>query len=386
MGRIISGQRSLGDAGYFRIGNVILDVPPEQIQCHKVLNNSEVQPMRFPFALQVKTGQSRWDVTWSWKAILDPTQQNPYNEWEIVRLLLAMFKAAPFVEVENAQLRQIVNPGDLTPGASNSDVMAFALRQMRIDTVPDLVDTLQVTMTMSLFNYRPYTANFEYSDNSGASVPTAVESPLFNNYLQAWINTNLNKDPTQYLDNDTKSSDFIWETQIPGSITLTCREYRPAALPRSLNPPQGNATPKQANSSGSSQGNESADFVDNAFIQPVDQSNPDIQWWIQSVAAPESGGNYTAVNKSTVTNSGAPSVAVGICQWVRASALDAMTYSDKQLGTQYISIASQAGYIVKSTKKSSGYTWGVKQVPNPQSLADPTAITYYSWMTNPPNS
>src|SRR5271156_7074210 len=99
MGRILTSERGQAEAGYFRIGTLTLDIPPEQIQCHKVINSDEVMPLRFPFAMPVKTGQSRWDVTWSWKAIADFSKANPYESWALVQQLLAMFKAAPFVEV-----------------------------------------------------------------------------------------------------------------------------------------------------------------------------------------------------------------------------------------------------------------------------------------------
>jgi hypothetical protein len=391
MGRLITSNTEEGSAGYFRIGNTILDIPPEQIQCHKVINGSEVMPLRFPFALQVKTGQARWDVTWSWKAIIDPTQHDPYFEWEKIRMLLAMFKAAPFVEVENDHIRQIVSPGTLTPGADSSDVMAFALKQMRIDTVPDLIDTLQVTMTMSLFNYRPYSANFQYADNAGNPVASALVSPLFQNYLNAWIETNLNNDPTQFLNGDTKASFDNWQSQAAGSLTLSCREYTIAALPRTLFPPQGGSVPSAGNPAGSAQGQSASqgastgDFIDNVTITDISPSNPKIQWWVTAVSIPESNGNYSAINLSTVTNSGAPSAAVGVLQWVRSAAIDAMTGSDKYLGTSYISTAVQAGYLVPSIKHPSNYAWGKKTVPNPQS-ADPVLATFISWMLNPPLS
>src|SRR5665213_147131 len=161
MSKIITNPLGIGDAGYFRIGNQVLHVPPDQIQCHKVINSDEVMPIRFPFGMPVKTGQSRWDVTWSWKALADFDTQD-YTQWYVVQKLLAIFKAAPFVEVENGHIRQIINPSTLTTGATNDDVMAFALRQMRVDTVPDIIDALQITMTMSLFNFRPYSKNFQY--------------------------------------------------------------------------------------------------------------------------------------------------------------------------------------------------------------------------------
>ena len=389
MGQIIT-TRDENQAGYFRIGNLILNIPPEQIQCHKVINGNEVMPLRFPFAIPIKTGQSRWDVTWSWKCVADYDNAD-YSAWDDVQLLLAMFKAAPFVEVHNDHIRQIVNPGVLTHGASQDDVMAFALRQMRVDTNPDLVDTLQVTMTMSYFNYRPYSKNFQYDDWTGTATPSALNSPLFTAYLLNWIQTNLNTDLTQQPDTGMSVSSTNWQGQVPGSITFTAREYAACALPNDtgLNPPPTGANALQPANPGATrqgtaqQGNANAGkFVDNIIIDTTDTTNPAIQWWVKSAAFPESNNNYSAINKSTVTNTGKPSAAVGLLQWVRAAAIDAMKASDKYLGTRYISTAVQSGYLVVS-RTNNGYNWASKSIPNPQST-DPVLATYISWMLSPP--
>lgn len=389
MGQILT-TRDEDQAGYFRIGTLVLNIPPEQIQCHKVINGDEVMPLRFPFALPIKTGQSRWDVTWAWKCVADYDNAD-YTAWKDIQLLLAMFKAAPFVEVENDHIRQIVNPGVLTQGASQDDVMAFALRQMRVDTVPDLIDTLQVTLTMSYFNYRPYSKNFQYDDYSGKPTPSALNSPLFSTYLQNWIETNLNNDPTQQPDTGMTVSSTDWQGQIPGSVTFTAREYVACALPNdtALNPPPPGASalnpanPGATHQGTAKQGNATAgNFVDNITIDTTDITNPAIQWWVKSTAFPESNNNYSAINKSTVTNTGKPSAAVGLLQWVRAAAIDAMKAADTYLGTHYVSTAVQSGYLV-SARTNNGYNWGSKTVPNPQST-DPVLATYIAWMMSPP--
>jgi len=220
MGRIVTAKRTQSDAGYFRIGNLILDIPPEQIQCHKVINSQEVLPLRFPFAIPVKTGQSRWDVTWSWKALTDPSADDQYAAWKDVQLLLAMFKAAPFVEVENEHIRQIVNPSQLNNGATADDAMAFALRQLRVDTVPDLADALQITMTMSLFNYRPYSANFQYDNGANKPASSALNSKPFGNYLQKWIQDNLMHDPNDL--EQMGSQCLLWIGLIKHQVLLQC--------------------------------------------------------------------------------------------------------------------------------------------------------------------
>lgn len=389
MGKQVTATRTSSDAGYFRIGNLILDIPPEQIQCHKVINNEEVLPLRFPFAIPVKTGQSRWDVTWTWKAVQDTSADNPFKAWEDVQLLLAMMKAAPFVEVENAHIRQMVNPSALTHGATADDTMAFALRQMRVDTVPDLSDTIQITMTMSLFNYRPYSSNFQYDSGSNRPVANALNSPIFDSYLQKWIQVNLHDDPTQQPSTGDAVTSTDWKSIAPGTIVFSAREYVAAGLPHDLPIPQGQPNPKAANPGANkpgaaAQGGQS-NFVDNVFVDNIAVSNPQIGWWITAVSGPESNGNYSAINLKTQTNLGKPSAAVGLLQWTRDAAIDSMVASDKLLGSSYISTALQAGSLVSANRRSSSYTWGLKTVPNPRS-SDAVVSTFIDWMLNPPIS
>ena len=392
MGKLLTDERLAGEAGYFRIGNLVLDIPPEQIQCHKVINNDEVLPLRFPFAIPVKTGQSRWDVTWTWKAIINIEDADPYKAWKDVRKLLAMFKAAPFVEVENEHIRQIVNPAGLTPGATADDVMAFALRQMRVDTMPDMTDTLQITMTMLLFNYRPYTFNFLYDSGKNTPVSSALNSPEFEAYLQSWITANLDQDPTQQPATGDSVSEYSWQTLVPGSLTLSCREYIALGLPHSLPPPRGTTDTTPANpgatqpgsqGQGTNLGNTPSGLVDNEFINPTDVNDPRLQWWIVGTEAGE-GAGYLVKNSYPDPTTGKTSSAFGILQWTKAGAIDALKYSDQYFGTGYISTAQQSGFLLTSNASPSGVTWSrALPVGNPLSN-DPATATYWGWMSNPP--
>src|ERR1035441_6562046 len=183
--------RSKDTAGHFRLWTVILTIPPEEISISKVQNNDEKTPLRARFPMFTKTGHARTDVSISWKALLQytPDGQVDYSEWEDVQQVLAMFVAAPFVEVENSHLRQILVAQD--PSYVLTDRMAFAMRQLRVDTLPDIVDGLQVSLTMSWFNYRPYSRNFAFVGDGGGGTD-AYLSGAFQEYLDSWINQNLN--------------------------------------------------------------------------------------------------------------------------------------------------------------------------------------------------
>src|SRR4051795_13013464 len=148
-----------------------------------MVNNQELSPLRSRYSLYSKTGHTRWDVTASWKVLLDtlPDGTVGYDQFEDLRKILAMFVAAPFVEVENAHIRQLIAEQD--PGFLAGDRMAFAMRQLRVDTLSDIVDGLQATLTLSLFNYKPYSADFAYRGASPREKVSAEDSEAFNTYL-----------------------------------------------------------------------------------------------------------------------------------------------------------------------------------------------------------
>ena len=123
-----------------------------------MVNNQELSPLRSRYSLYSKTGHTRWDVTASWKVLLDtlPDGTVGYDQFEDLRKILAMFVAAPSSK-SRTRISGKLN-AEQDPGFLAGDRMAFAMRQLRVDTLSDIVDGLQATLTLSLFNYKPYSA------------------------------------------------------------------------------------------------------------------------------------------------------------------------------------------------------------------------------------
>jgi hypothetical protein len=117
-------QEDSNKNGYFRIGTVVLNIPPTNIITEKIINNNRKTILRGKNEMFTKSGQSRWDVTVTWKSILSGGQDK-YSSWEDLQTILAMFKVAPFVEVESPHLRQIFAEKDPKMSASR---LAFGLR------------------------------------------------------------------------------------------------------------------------------------------------------------------------------------------------------------------------------------------------------------------
>jgi hypothetical protein len=184
MSVVFSNPRNSNSNGYFRIGNVILNIPPTNIVTDRIINNSRKTTLRGKNEMFTKSGQARWDVTITWTALKD---SESYSQWSDLQTILAIFKAAPFVEVENSHVRQIISDKD---PAIKTARMAFALRQLKVETHPDIVDGLVATLTMTYFNYNPYSLDFGYIGTKNQSVD-ANRSSLFNDYINAWKAKNL---------------------------------------------------------------------------------------------------------------------------------------------------------------------------------------------------
>jgi hypothetical protein len=198
-------------------------IPPAKLTINKVSNSDSVQTLRTKFLMIVETGQARWDVIVSWKALLGngPASSDYWQEWEKVRRILAIFKAAPFVEVENEHIRDVI-PSDANDASMR---LAFALRQFSISTCADIVDGLDCILHMTLFNYLPYSHDFGYVVGEGISAGAAL-SDNFHLYLDTWIQENLDTVPS--LSNapaEGNHKPLDWKQQTPGSLKMTYREY-----------------------------------------------------------------------------------------------------------------------------------------------------------------
>ncbi len=225
-------------SGYFRLGSVELQIPPSDITTNKIINDDQVATIRSVTPMFIKSGQARWDVTIHWKAVRNPNTDGTYDysQWKDLRRVIATFRASPFVEVENDFIRQHLTDIQL---AYRQERMAFALKQLRIDTDPNTTNVLDVTLTMTLFNYAPYSVDFSYIGTSGDS-SDAIDSSLYNNYINNWMSINMDNSP------NPKGEPFLtpWDQQEAGVITFKWRKYChvPFVNPPPSGAPTGGAT------------------------------------------------------------------------------------------------------------------------------------------------
>lgn len=226
-----ANQQNEWPAGYFRLGHIVLDIPPTAISTNKIVNDDQVATLRTGTPMFVKTGQSRWDVTVQWKAVrkLNDDGSFDYSQWRKLRDVVAIFKAAPFVEVENQFLRQHFTN---IQAAYATQRMGFALRQLRVDTDPNTTNVINVTLTMSLFNYAPFTKDFGYKDLNGNSV-SASESSEFRTFITNWQTDNMNA----HHKKATSPSIMPWDYQEDGLLTLKWRNYTFIPFSGNVQPP-----------------------------------------------------------------------------------------------------------------------------------------------------
>ena len=205
--------------GYFRIGYVVLQIPPTDISTNRIVNDDQLATIRGISPMFIKSGQARWDVTVHWKAVRFEQSDGTYDysQWVDLRNIWAIFKAAPFVEVENDFLRQHFTNTQLT---TQTQRMAFALRQLRIDTNPDSNNVLDVVLTMSLFNYAPFSKDFGYQDANGDS-SNSTDSTKFQFYIAKYISRNMDNHPGSHSSPPMPA----WNTQEEGVTVFKWREY-----------------------------------------------------------------------------------------------------------------------------------------------------------------
>lgn len=284
--------------GYFRIGVVELQIPPTDITTNRVVNDDQLATLRSSTPMFIKSGQARWDVTVHWKALrvqlTDGTYD--YSQWQDLRQVVAMFKASPFVEVENNFLRQHFTNIQV---AYQFARMAFAMKQLRVDTNPDSTNILEVTLTMSLFNYTPYSPTFGYKSDSDNSVATdANSSSAYSSFLGQWIASNMDTSPHSA----GEPALLPWDQQEGGDLSFVWRKY--VYIPFDTPPPQ---SISRATASQSGQASTNYTPITPTPKVPTKQTTKKLSQAIQSVittAANKFGLNPDIVTQQCIYESG----------------------------------------------------------------------------------
>lgn len=221
MSKLIETFTDPSQAGYFSIGNVALQLSVAGINISRIQNDEEIMTLRAKYPLIVKSGYSRIDVTINWTALLitDNRGNTDFSQYEDLRSIVAMFRAAPFVLIENEHVRNYLTSDQNFAGSKDTTTpMAFALRDISIRTNADIVDGLDVTLSMTLFNYMPYSVDMAYRDSYGARV-SPQNSDMFANYINTWKTQNLDKNSIEFPAPD-------WKTQNDSYTAFSYRLYK----------------------------------------------------------------------------------------------------------------------------------------------------------------
>lgn len=207
--------------GYFRIGEIELEIPPERIEIGLSVENDEIPTLRASNSKYVKTGHQTLNFAISWKVfpIELPNGKVDYRLFEQLRRIVAYTHVAPFIEIENALIRETVLSRD--PQYDPEQRIAVAIRQLHVESSEDIENGWECRLVLSLFNYLPYTPDFSYRGENPDQGYSANESPMFTAFIDEWLEENLNQIGSRPNYPPLQN----WRDQEAGFLRLHWREY-----------------------------------------------------------------------------------------------------------------------------------------------------------------
>lgn len=151
------------DTGYTRIGDCTFMIPPLSIKVDTMAHNSKVKALRSKSSIQTQTGHSTRIITIELffsdaeqvnGYIVDDPKLNPLIEspsyvkqtWyrNGLRPLIAQFKRAPFLPIENKLLND------------SFGIMSVGMKDLQLATVPGFPGVIQATLVMYDFDHNTY--------------------------------------------------------------------------------------------------------------------------------------------------------------------------------------------------------------------------------------
>jgi len=165
-----------GDNGFFQINDIVLNIPPEQIQIDKKSVNHMWNTLRTRSSIKSKSGFSTIRIMVSAKFTTTTRGAFGHNKLdnglEQLRNLVSQFRVTPFCYVENQFVRNSVLGGSPEPQ------MVLALQQLHISKENDSTNTVDVTFFFQWFNYHAFLKDWSYKKDffSAISTPNPAES------------------------------------------------------------------------------------------------------------------------------------------------------------------------------------------------------------------
>src|SRR3972149_10899307 len=156
----------LGDPTYFRLGDTIFHIPPENITVNKIFHTQQLDTIRTPGGQQHFAGRSdvrvEIEVTFSnfneifgnpnniQKIKTDQGEEVVFGDPNCLAALVAQFRQTPFLPVLNSKL------------TIDYEIDAITLLSMQIGTVPGLPQAIKARISMLAFNYKAYMPHLHF--------------------------------------------------------------------------------------------------------------------------------------------------------------------------------------------------------------------------------
>lgn len=153
------------ESGFTRIGDCTFVIPPLSIKVETTSNSQRFQTIRSKSSIQTQTGNSTKIITMSLffadeEQVNGKEYENPVPSLKDLpkdpyyrnglRPLIAQFKKAPFLPIENSLLND------------KFGIYAVALKDLQINTVPGFPGVMEATLVMLEFDHTVYMPQEEY--------------------------------------------------------------------------------------------------------------------------------------------------------------------------------------------------------------------------------
>lgn len=176
-------------SSYFRINDIILEIPPESIQIIKQDFNAGVATLRSRTSTRVKSG--RREVTFIVKTTFATGHNGPQiskvdmGSWINRQLapIMLQIRKCPFISIENEKIRKEMLGIDDGSAKKN---MAAVVKSVDVTGNIREAEVIHVVFTMQWFNFVPYSRNFEFKDNiNGRIVSSDVPGLPFEEFYKS---------------------------------------------------------------------------------------------------------------------------------------------------------------------------------------------------------
>lgn len=183
-----------------RIGDVMMTIPPLSIDINRVSSIEKIKTLRTKSSMLIKGGSSATTMTMqlyfhdlesiNGKKVRVHPEHDRYYFMDGLRPLIAQFKKAPFVPIDNVYINETLG------------IDSVALVNLSIQTVPGFPNSIAATLVLMQFDHTAYMPQV-------AHLGDALNYPMFRWYYQEPLRDD--------LDRNTRSEYRTWLDPIPES-------------------------------------------------------------------------------------------------------------------------------------------------------------------------